>query len=158
MKTITLILSILVSFNSYSISYSKQKVYIKGNVKKPVTYTIEDISKLPQVTIRINDPYSKNKLIKFQGVLLADFFKLHANEGSSKVEVIALNDYKVTIEKSYLTSERMLLAIKGDDKFLTVKDKGPARIVVPGKGTLKEGALAKEGVDWVWFVRTINFL
>ncbi len=158
MKHLISVLILLFSISTYSINYSKQKIFIGGNVKAAKTYSIEEISKLPQSTANIHDPYSKNKKINFQGVLLADLFKIHANSSSKKMEIIAINDYKVTIDKDFIESERMLLAIKGDGSFLTVKEKGPARIVVPGKGELKDGKLAKEGVNWVWFVRSINFL
>ncbi|PIK16157.1 molybdopterin-dependent oxidoreductase [Halobacteriovorax sp. JY17] len=158
MKHLISIILLLFSINIYSINYSKQKVFIGGNVKAPKTYTIEEISKLPQSTADIHDPYSKNKKVRFQGILLADLFKIHANKNSKRIEIIAINDYKVTIDRSFIEKEKMLLAIKGDGSFLTVKEKGPARIVVPGKGELKEGKLAKEGVNWVWFVRSINFL
>ncbi|WP_417336659.1 molybdopterin-dependent oxidoreductase [Halobacteriovorax marinus] len=158
MKIIFTLLLTLLSLNSFSINYSKQKIKISGKVKKEIVYSIEELSKLPQTTFKINDPYAKNKPIEFEGILLSDLLKLHAKEGTSKIEVIAINDYKVIIDNKFVESEKMLLALKGDGKYLTVREKGPARIVVPGKGKFTEGKLAKEGVNWVWFVKTINYL
>ncbi|WP_372654112.1 molybdopterin-dependent oxidoreductase [Halobacteriovorax sp.] len=158
MKYIITILLSVISLNVYSLQYSKQKIYIKGEVKEEKTFTIEEVSKLPQTTLAIHDPYSKNKKISFEGIYLSEIYKLYAKKSATKVEVIAINDYKVVIDIEFVKSEKMLLAIKGDGKFLSVREKGPARIVIPGKGKFEKGSLAKEGVNWVWFVKTINFL
>ncbi|GEM_PF-3204633 len=158
MKYIIIALFATLSLNAYSVKYSKQKVYLKGKVKEEKTFTIEDISKLPQTTLTINDPYSKNKEIAFEGIYLSKLFDLYAKKSATKIEVIAINDYKVIIDIDFVRREKMLLAIKGDGKYLSVREKGPARIVIPGKGKFGEGTLAKEGVNWVWFVRTIKFL
>lgn len=158
MKLIITLILFTISNYTFSIDYSRQKIKIIGNVKKEVTYTIEELTKLPQTKFTIYDPYAKNKKITFEGVLLSDLYKLHANESSKKVSVIAINDYKVIIDNSVVKEERMLLALKGDGKYLSVRQKGPARIVIPIKGKLIEGKLAKEGVNWVWFVNTIKYL
>lgn len=158
MKYILTSALILLSLNAYSFKYSKQKIQIKGKVKVEQIFTIEELSKLPQTTLQIHDPYTKNKKISFEGVFISKLYDLYALKSSKKVEIIAINDYKTIIDIEFVKSEKMLLAIKGDGKFLSVKEKGPARVVIPGKGKFEEGTLAKEGVNWVWFVKTINFL
>jgi hypothetical protein len=136
----------------------RQKIYIKGEVKSEKVYKVNDLEKLPTIKQKIIDPYSKNATIIFTGILLSELFKIHANTTAKKMQIIAVNDYKVTIPIELAKKEKLLLAFKGDNKYLTVSNRGPARIVVPNKGKLTSGALAKEGVNWVWFVKTINFI
>ncbi|WP_127717355.1 molybdopterin-dependent oxidoreductase [Halobacteriovorax sp. HLS] len=133
----------------------RQKVYIEGNVKEKKVYKMDELSDLPTVDQEIIDPYTSNKKIKFTGIYLSEIFKIHGNSNATSMEVIAINDYKVTISKSLAASEKMILAFKGDGQYLTVSQRGPARIVIPGKGLLSEGELAKEGINWVWFVKRI---
>lgn len=133
----------------------RQKVYIEGNVKAEKVYKMNELSALPTIEQEIIDPYTSNQKIKFTGIYLSEIFKIHGNKSATSMEVIAINDYKVTISKELATSEKMILAFKGDGQYLTVSQRGPARIVIPGKGVMSEGAIAKEGINWVWFVKRI---
>jgi hypothetical protein len=157
MLKITLILTFILSFNSFAKvqKVPRQKVYIQGNVKEEKVFKMNELAKLPTTEQVIIDPYSSNKRIKFKGIYLSEIFKTLGNSSATKMHVIAINDYKVTISKSLATSEKMILAFMGDDKYLSVAQRGPARIVIPDKGELSDGALAKEGLNWVWFVKTI---
>ena len=155
-KLISLILIVLnLSTVAKTQKVPRQKIYIQGNVKEEKVYKMNELSSLPTIVEEIIDPYSNNKKIKFQGVYLSEIFNVLANSNATSMNVIAINDYKVTITKALALSEKMILAYKGDDHFLSVTQRGPARIVIPGKGLLTDGALAKEGLNWVWFVKKI---
>lgn len=158
MKITLFIVLTFLSVFTYAERVPRQKIYIKGHVKAEKSYKMNELASMPQVTINIIDPYSHNKQIDFQGIFLSEIFKEHAKPGAKKFEIIAINDYKVTIPIELAIKEKMLLAYKGDKKYLTVSNRGPARIVIPNKGKLEKGQLAKEGINWVWFVKTINIL
>lgn len=133
----------------------RQKVYIQGNVIKEKVFKMNELSALPTIEQKIIDPYSSNKTINFTGIYLYEIFNTLGNKNATSMDVIAINDYKVTITKELALKEKMILAYKGDGDYISVANRGPARIVVPGKGILTEGALSKEGINWVWFVKTI---
>jgi hypothetical protein len=158
MKILILLLIPFFCFTSYAEKIPRQRIEIKGYVKAVKSYKMNELSSLPQVKMKIVDPYSHNKKIMFQGVYLSDIFKEHASEGASKLEIIAINDYKVLIPIEVATKEKMILAYKGNELYLTVSNRGPARIVIPYKGKLSEGQLTQKGINWVWFVKTINIL
>jgi hypothetical protein len=133
----------------------RQKVYIKGQVKNEAVFKMNELEKLGTVEKDILDPYSNYENIKFTGIYLHEIFSKYALPNAKAMEVIAINDYKVDITYEEAKKEKMIVAFKGNGKYLTVSQRGPARIVIPGKGRLEEGALAKEGINWVWFVKTI---
>ncbi|OUR94099.1 hypothetical protein A9Q84_17465 [Halobacteriovorax marinus] len=158
MKIIQVLLLCSISFSIFAEKVPRQKVYIKGLVKAEKTYKMNELSTLPQIEIKIIDPYSKNQEINFKGVLLSEIFRIHASKAAKKIRVIAINDYKVEIPIELAKKEKMILAYRGDGKYLSVSNRGPARIVIPGKGILDEGSLANAGLNWVWFVKTIEFI
>lgn len=159
MKQIIIIASILLSTLSFAKrpKIPRQKVYLQGKVKEEKVFKMDDLAKLDTVEVDIIDPYSTHQKIKFTGIYLHKLHEQFAMPEAKVMDIFAINDYKVEITVEDAKKEKMLLAFKGDGEYLSVAQRGPARIVIPGKGKIKEGALAKEGIKWVWFVKTIIF-
>lgn len=66
----------------------------------------------------------------FEGVLMRDLLEAVGADGDSLVAT-ALNDYAITIPLDELRQYPVMLALKLDGAYLTIRDKGPLWIVYP---------------------------
>jgi hypothetical protein len=73
--------------------------------------------------------YSK-KRYKFSGVLMRDLLDYVGANGET-LEVTALDDYRINIPIADYQKYDVLLAFKLDGKNLSIRDRGPARIIYP---------------------------
>lgn len=69
-------------------------------------------------------------LVTFEGVPMARLLQRVGAQGEA-VRAIALNDYSTEIPIADFTRYDVLLALKRDGNYLTVRDKGPLFIVYP---------------------------
>jgi hypothetical protein len=74
-------------------------------------------------------PWYKDR-VTFEGVPMASLLQTVGADGTS-VSVTALNDYTTEIPTEDFTKYRVILALKRDGAYMTVKDKGPLFIVYP---------------------------
>jgi len=96
---------------------------------KPVVFDMAMLAQLPQHEIRTQSPWYPNAR-KFTGPLLRDVLKAAAVQGE-RIEVVALNDYKVSIPVSDAERYNVVLARLIDDEPLSVRNKGPLFIMYP---------------------------
>ena len=68
--------------------------------------------------------------VKFEGVPMAKLMS-HVGAGGSSITVKALNDYATEIPMEDFTKYPVILAIKRNDNYMPVRDKGPLFIVYP---------------------------
>jgi hypothetical protein len=71
-----------------------------------------------------------NDRVTFEGVPMASLLQFVGATGTS-ISVKALNDYTTEIPTEDFTKYRVILALKRDGAYMTVKDKGPLFIVYP---------------------------
>ena len=136
-----------------------QKIYFRGLVLPSTKHVIkvDEFEKYKTTHISIFDPYSYNRKIKFKGITISSLFKLFARPNADTLKVTAINNYVVTIDKKEAFTEKMFLAFKENNKYITVDRMGPARIIKDGKGKITKMEIAKEGIKWVWQVKTLEF-
>jgi hypothetical protein len=84
---------------------------------------------LGQEKIKTTTPWYEGP-VEFEGVRLDALMKLVGAEGTT-VTAVALNDYVTTIPLEDFSKYRVLLALKRDGNYMSVRDKGPLFIVYP---------------------------
>ncbi|MGB1239201.1 MAG: hypothetical protein ACPG4U_13370 [Pseudomonadales bacterium] len=84
---------------------------------------------LPQQQIETQTPWTKG-LSRFEGPTLDSLFSAIGVTGN-QVESIALNGYKITIPMDDVTELQPILALKMNDRVLSVREKGPSWIIYP---------------------------
>jgi hypothetical protein len=74
-------------------------------------------------------PWYKDS-VTFEGVLMANLLR-HVGATGSSISVTALNDYTTDIPVEDFTTYRVILALKRDGAYMSIRDKGPLFIVYP---------------------------
>ena len=81
------------------------------------------------VTIETTTPWHEGK-VKFEGVPLDKLMKQVGATGQ-RVIVVALNDYTTEIPMDDFAKFNVILAIKRNGEYMSVRDKGPLFIIYP---------------------------
>jgi hypothetical protein len=68
--------------------------------------------------------------VTFEGPSIAKLLRSVEANGSS-VRVVALNDYSVTIPMDDFARHGVILAMKQDGKYMSIRDKGPLFVIYP---------------------------
>lgn len=91
----------------------------------------------------------------YEGVLLRDFL---GNAGMAKcgsIVITALDDYRVAIPCEDLEKWPVLLATRHEGKTMSIREKGPTRIIYP-KDIGGDVALSDMRSRWIWAIATIT--
>jgi len=91
----------------------------------------------------------------YEGVLLADFLKEAGLEKLPKIQVTALDGYSVSIPREDWTRWPVLLATRRDGAPLSVRNKGPLRLIFP-MALDRELSVRSMGTHWAWMIRSIS--
>jgi hypothetical protein len=87
------------------------------------------LEQMPSVSIETKTPWN-NGVVRFDGIRMTDL--MHAVGASGKtLTAIALNDYVTDIPISDFAAFGVILALKQDGKYMSVRDKGPLFIIYP---------------------------
>ena len=81
------------------------------------------------VSFTTNNPWDKMPT-KYEGVPLAKLMDLLGAKGE-KLTVIALNDYSADVPVEDIRKYNVILALKRNDEYLTVRYKGPLFVMYP---------------------------
>ncbi|WP_410055063.1 molybdopterin-dependent oxidoreductase [Microvirga sp. Mcv34] len=81
------------------------------------------------VTVETTTPWHEGK-VKFEGVPMDKLMKLVGASGQ-RVVVVALNDYTTEIPMEDFSKYNVILSIKRDGEYMSVRDKGPLFIIYP---------------------------
>ena len=95
----------------------------------PVTLELADLDALPQASFTTSTIWTDGT-VTFSGVPLWAVLDAVDATGSA-VEMVALNDYKVTMPLSMLEQTVPIVATRMDGEVMSVRDKGPYWIVFP---------------------------
>jgi hypothetical protein len=87
------------------------------------------LESLGTVTVETTTPWY-NGSVKFEGVSLDKLMHLVGARGS-KVRAVALNDYAATVPMEDIAKYKVILALKRDGQYMSVRDKGPLFIIYP---------------------------
>jgi hypothetical protein len=97
---------------------------------KELTITQEQLLQLPQRSIITELPWIEGKST-FTGVYIEDLLNIVDKELPSQILIIALNSYNVTIPKSDFIKYKPIIAIKKDNQFMSIRNKGPFWLIFP---------------------------
>ena len=74
--------------------------------------------------------FSSSKRAKWSGVLMRDLLAYVGAKGK-QVDVIALDNYRMTIPRSDFDTYDVIVALKRNGKALSIRTRGPTRIIYP---------------------------
>jgi hypothetical protein len=121
------------------------------NQGKKLALDISSLERMRMVRMETTEPFLKRK-VTFEGVLLSDLLAVAGvTDSVSKVNMTALDDYKVDFTVADVRSSQMLLATKADGKRMPVDKAGPIRIVFPDSSSL-----GRNPDLWIWSVSTMR--
>jgi hypothetical protein len=92
-------------------------------------FDVAMLQALGMVTVRTRTPWTHG-VSEFEGVLLRDVLRLVGARGDT-IRASALNDYVAEIPASDPASHDVILALKKDGEYLTVRTMGPILVLYP---------------------------
>jgi hypothetical protein len=119
-----------------------------------VTFDIPTLERLG--LIRFTTPTAwTDGLVTFEGVLLSRLLEVLAVPGDvTELTMTALNDYQVAIPATDVRTWPVLIALKRDGQYMSVRNKGPLWIVYP-RHAFPELKQAKHHSKWIWQLKEI---
>lgn len=137
------VLAIFLSF--YLMAFAQEAtIMISGDISgEPRRVSIREIESialagnglLKDIT---TDTIDKKIPAKFSGVLLSQVFKKYAANGASKMMIKAWDKYRITVDMEAIKKFEPVMATRENDKHISYKQRGPARIVIGIKRTPSE--------------------
>ena len=94
-----------------------------------VAFSLVDLDALEQVTFSTTTIWTDGE-VTFSGVPLKALLSAHDTTGST-VEMVALNDYKVSMPLSMLEDNAPIVATRMNGETMSVREKGPYWVVFP---------------------------
>ncbi|SMX38242.1 molybdopterin-dependent oxidoreductase [Octadecabacter ascidiaceicola] len=94
-----------------------------------VELSLADLDAMSQVTFETTTIWT-NGVVTFSGVSLKALLETLGTNGDS-IEMIALNDYSVTMPVSELATDAPIIATRMNGDVMSVRDKGPYWVVFP---------------------------
>lgn len=91
---------------------------------------------------------------EFQGVLVRDLLAAIGAEGDTAIAT-ALNDYQISVSLNELRAFPVMLALKMDGEYLTIRDKGPIWIVYP-RDQYVNFQNSETDKRWIWQLSKIE--
>lgn len=107
-------------------------------------YTLEQLRGRATSTLSVDEPFVKRR-IEFAGVPMSELLQASGLTGDTKVNTIALNDYKYAAPASVFTNSNGVLAVSQAGGDIPIAQGGPIRIVFPD-GT--PGSTNLEAWNW----------
>lgn len=96
---------------------------------KPVDFTLAQLEALGTKTIVTATPWTEGTPT-FEGVPMSALLE-HVGAKGETAEVMALNNYQTSIPISDFTDFPVILALKMDGNYMTVRNKGPLFVMYP---------------------------
>lgn len=87
------------------------------------------LESIGMISFSTQTPWYKEP-VKFEGVPLAKLMQLVGASGD-RVAAIALNDYSAEVPMEDIDKHGVILALKRDGEYMSVRDKGPLFVVYP---------------------------
>jgi len=145
MKKILLSLCLL-----FTLSYGQTITVKNGKVK---SLDVKNIPTKDIVKFSIFEPYEgKNRT--FEGISLKNLATLYG-KNPSKITITAVDYFESKFDSKDINNEKWIFVFKQDGKYLTPKEKGPARII-DKTFQLKDKKLTLFD-QWVWMIEEVEF-
>jgi hypothetical protein len=94
-------------------------------------------------------------LVTFEGILLSRLLEVLTVPGDvTALTMTALNDYQVAIPVADVRTWPVIIALKRDGHYMSVRNKGPLWVVYP-RHAFPELAQAKHNSKWIWQLKEI---
>ncbi|MBE3651451.1 hypothetical protein BOO91_04825 [Vibrio navarrensis] len=122
------IISIIILFGVNA--YSAERVVLSiVNGEQTHHFTMQDLDDLPKSEIITTTPWTGENTV-FEGISAATLLKI-IGESKASLKVTALNNYWAMIPSEDIDKYNPILAIRKDDKLMSVRDKGPVWVIYP---------------------------
>ncbi|WP_299644061.1 molybdopterin-dependent oxidoreductase [uncultured Ruegeria sp.] len=105
------------------------EVTTSGSNSATVEFSLQDLDAMDQVTFSTSTIWTDDEAT-FSGVPLKALLTELNTDGTS-IEMVALNDYKVTMPLAELENDAPIIATRMDGETMSVRDKGPYWVVFP---------------------------
>jgi hypothetical protein len=93
--------------------------------------------------------------VTFEGVLLSRLLEVLAVPGDvTELAMTALNDYQVAIPAADVHTWPVIIALKRDGQYMSIRNKGPLWVVYP-RHAFPELEQAKHNSKWIWQLKEI---
>ena len=94
-------------------------------------------------------------LVTFEGVLLSRLLEVLTVPGDvTALTMTALNDYQVVIPAADVHTWPVIIALKRDGQYMSIRNKGPLWVVYP-RHAFPELEQAKHNSKWIWQLKEI---
>ncbi len=117
-------------------------------------YTLADIESLGLKRLRTTTFWTEDDGT-YEGVLFSDLLPHAGIENCTSIVITALDDYQVSIPCEDFEKWQVLLATRRDGKTMSVRKKGPTRVIYP-KDIGGDIALSDMRSRWIWAIKTIS--
>lgn len=136
MKNFVLQLSIVLlataSFSPAALAQSDAVILtIDGKIAggAPLDFTASQLEAIGSAQIATATPWHDGTPV-FEGVPMA-LLLAHVGAEGTEADVLALNNYRTTIPLSDFTDYPVLLALKQDGEYMSIRNKGPLFVIYP---------------------------
>lgn len=126
-----------------------------GQVLDQKVLSLEELDKLPQVTLNTKTPWTKGPQ-SFSGPSIDTLANL-IGKPVSEARVLALNDYAAIIPASDWTEFKSILSTRHNGQIMRVREKGPFWIMYPIDENPEFGQQYYQS-RMVWQVKSIDFV
>lgn len=127
-----------------------------GEAGKPLAFDIPTLELMGLIRFTNTNRWYTEP-VTFEGVLGSDFLAaVGVPPGAKTMHMVALNDYVADVPIEDLRLWPVMLALKIDGKYMSVREKGPIWLVYPSHIDEKLGEPAYQG-RWIWQVKDIRF-
>ena len=119
-----------------------------------VTFDMPTLERLG--LIRFTTPTAwTDGLVTFEGVLLSRLLEVLTVPGDvTALTMTALNDYQVVIPAADVHTWPVIIALKRDGQYMSIRNKGPLWVVYP-RHAFPELEQAKHNSKWIWQLKEI---
>lgn len=131
---------------------------VSGNISKPNADGVFEFDRamlesLGMTTLTTTTEWTEGP-VEFEGVLARDVLDAVGARGN-EVLAVALNDYAVPLPVAELYRYPVMLALKMNGEYMTIRNKGPIWIVYP-RDQFPELNNSFNNKKWVWQLRELQ--
>ena len=125
-----------------------------SNVDDRIEMDLATLESLQQVEYTVTDPFEQRE-ITYRGVLMTDLFDLwQINPDATTLDVVALNDYQVSVPLQEMYEFPVVFAFMADGEYMEVAYRGPAMLVYPYDDMRFDPSVYNN--YWVWQIKSIT--
>jgi len=126
------ILAALLAFGAAKNALAEETVLkVSGDVDSdaPISFSDADLAALPTITFETGTIWSEG-IKTFSGPSLGSVLEA-AGAGPGELQLVAANDYKVSLPKNVIEDQYPIIANRINGKPFGIRDKGPLWVVFP---------------------------